>query len=353
MQITHCVVTPVTLNMRQPVTIGVHPPITSITAIFIRLETRDGRNAWGCAIAHPDLTGEQPAHALRACQHVADRVRDLNPTNLEYSMAELAQATNDSLAARCAFDLAIYDLFCLAADMPLYRLLGGYRNRIQTSATVSIGSLEETVEAAQMRARHGFRMLKIKGGRDPQEDIARVNAVHRVLPDHILRLDVDGQYSVRQALDVAEALSGMLEMFEQPTPPDDLEALSQVTRRSRIPILADQSVCGPASALRLAAGHHANGLCVKVAACGGLHDARQVDTIARAARLATMVGCLIEPALLIAAGLSLALCSPNVHYCDLDGYLDLAHDPTSASFRLEDGWLIASETPGLGCTVSL
>jgi L-alanine-DL-glutamate epimerase-like enolase superfamily enzyme len=92
---------------------------------------------------------------------------------------------------------------------------------------------------------------------------------------------------------------------------------------------------------------------VKVARCGGLRCARQIDAIARAAQMATMVGCVVEPALLIAAGLSLALSSPNVRYGDLDGNLDLLNDPTQPGFHLEDGWLVASEVPGLGCTVKL
>jgi len=57
--------------------------------------------------------------------------------------------------------------------------------------------------------------------------------------------------------------------------------------------------------------------------------------------------------LLTAAGLSLALSSPNVKYADLDGFLDLEDDPSLPSFELKEGWLTASEVPGLGCTVSL
>jgi L-alanine-DL-glutamate epimerase-like enolase superfamily enzyme len=92
---------------------------------------------------------------------------------------------------------------------------------------------------------------------------------------------------------------------------------------------------------------------VKLATCGGLHCARQVDSIARAAQLATMVGCINEPALLIAAGLGLALSSPNVRYGDLDGHFDLVDDPTRPGFFFQDGWLVARDVPGLGCTVEL
>ena len=142
-------------------------------------------------------------------------------------------------------------------------------------------------------------------------------------------------------------------MLEQPTPANDLAALRQVTAHSSIPVLADQSVSGPASALELAANHRANGLSIKLAACGGLQGARQIDAIARAAQMAAMVSCYIEPALLIAAGLSLALSSPNVRYGDLDGCLDLANDPSQAGFQFKDGWLVATDVVGLGYTVNL
>ena len=87
--------------------------------------------------------------------------------------------------------------------------------------------------------------------------------------------------------------------------------------------------------------------------CGGIHCGRQIDAIARAAHMATMVGCVHEPALLTAAGLGLALSSPNVRYGDLDGYMDLEGDPTLPGFYFEEGWLIARNVPGLGCTVEL
>ncbi len=352
MQILKCEVIPVELKLQQPARLANLPEISNITAIFIRIETKDGRNAYGCTVAHPDLTGEWPEQVLRICQDCADLVADLHPINIEYSLAKISAAAKNSAAVMCAFDLAFYDLLGLAADIPLYRLLGGYRNQVQTSATIPLSTQKESVELAKGRAQQGFRMLKIKGGIDPQEDVARVRAIRRVLPNHILRLDADGGYTIEEALDVARALNTELEMLEQPVTAEDLVGLQQVTHNSPVPIMADQSVRGPASALDLATQQRVNGMSVKVATCGGLHCALQVDAISRAAHIATMVSCVIEPALMIAAGLSLALCSPNVQYCDLDGFLDITNDPTIPGFRLHEGCFTASEVPGLGCTVS-
>jgi len=353
MQITRIEVIPVELKLREVVRMAGLPEIRHITAIFLRLELRDGRSAWGCTVAHPDLTGEKPADVVRACQAASALAGDLNPLNMEYSLGVVASKLKHSPAALCAFDLALYDLLGLAADMPLYRLLGGFRDRIQTSATVTIAPVEESVEMAQARAGLGFRMLKIKGGVNSEEDVQRVKAIHRALPDHTLRLDADGGYSVKQALDVARELGKMIEMLEQPTPTADLEGLREVTHYSPVPVLADQSARTPASALTLVGGQMVNGLSVKLATCGGVHCAQQMVAVVRAARLDVMISCVVEPALLTAAGLSLALSSPAVRYGDLDGFLFVANDPTEPGFRLQDGWLIAGNRPGLGCGVTL
>jgi L-alanine-DL-glutamate epimerase-like enolase superfamily enzyme len=355
MQITNVEVIPVELDLRLPYRAAYHVgfEVERVAAVFVRIETRQGEVAWGCAAFDPDITGETLESVTRACRACADRALDLNPLNIEHALDQLAQLTTGTPSAQCAFDIAFHDLLGLAAGMPLYRLLGGYRDRIQTSITLNVGSVQETVEMARNRARQGFRMLKLKGGLAPEEDVRRVRAVHDALPHFTLRLDADQGYTVQQALDVARALEGKLEMQEQPTPAADLEALRQVTEHSAVPVLADESVRGPSSALEIATRRAADGLSVKLVTCGGLRCARQIDAIARAARLTTMVGCVNEPALLIAAGLSFALSSPSVRYGDLDGHFDLVGDPTVPGFVFEEGWLIATDVPGLGCTVEL
>jgi L-alanine-DL-glutamate epimerase-like enolase superfamily enzyme len=353
LQISDVEVVPVELSLRLPYRTAYHPEIDRVAVVFVHVTTRQGQAAWGCAAFDPALTGETLDDVLHACRACADRARDLNPLNTEYALDELALLTPGTPSALCAFDLAFHDLLGLAAGMPLYRLLGGYRHRIQTSVTISIAPVEETVALARDRARQGFHILKVKGGLDPDEDVRRVRAIHAALPHVTIRLDADQGYTAAQALDVARALEGQLEMLEQPTPAADLDTLLQVTRHSPVPILADESVTGPSSALEVAARRAAAGMSVKLATCGGLRCARQVDTIARAARMATMVSCVNEPALLTSAGLAFALSSPNVRYGDLDGYFDLLGDPSVPGFLLQEGWLIATDTPGLGCSVTL
>jgi L-alanine-DL-glutamate epimerase-like enolase superfamily enzyme len=354
MQFSRIDVTPAQLKLQTPVRTAKYPePFAQIETVFIRAEAvRDYGDAWGCAVLDP-FGKETLEQVTRTCQACAERLRDLNPLNTQYALAEISSLTDGLPSVRCAFDMLLYDLMGLWSGLPLYRLLGGYRDRIQTSITLGLDDVPATVEMAQKHAHDGFRILKLKGGQDPELDVRRVQAVRRALPELTLRLDADQGYTVRSALDVARALEGKLEFLEQPTPAEDLIALRQVTENSPVPILADESLHGPTSALEIVNQRAAHGISTKLSSCGGLDCARQIDTIARAGHLSTMVGCLHEPALLIAAGLALALSSPNVRYGDLDGSFDLSDDPTVPGFQFQDGWLIATEAPGLGCRVNL
>lgn len=353
MQIIKADVTPVELLLKQTVTMAGSPPVDSVQAVFVRLETRQGQSAWGATIAHPSLVGDDPGEVLRACRACADMAPDLHPTQIEYSLAQLEPLVQQAPTALCAFDLAFHDILGMAAGMPLYRLLGGYRHNILTSATIPVCSVKESVEYAHTLAASGFKILKVKGGLNSEEDVQRVKSINRALPYLTLRLDADGGYTVEQSLDVSRALKGKLEMFEQPVPANDLEGLSLVKRHSTIPVLADQSITGLSSALTLAAGNIVDGLSIKMVSCGGFRCARQISSIARAAHLSAMVSCLIEPSILIAAGLHFSLSSPVVLYGDLDGHLNLQSDPSIPGFKLQDGKLYATDIPGLGCMVDL
>jgi hypothetical protein len=89
MQIIRVEVRPVELSTEQPFRMAGVPQISHIKVVFVCLETLQYRNAWGCNIAHPDLTGGNPAHPIQIYKAYAERDLGLHLTSLEYSPPSL------------------------------------------------------------------------------------------------------------------------------------------------------------------------------------------------------------------------------------------------------------------------
>lgn len=87
---------------------------------------------------------------------------------------------------------------------------------------------------------------------------------------------------------------------------------------------------------------------IKLAKTGGIWRAMKLDAVAAAVGARTMVGCMDEAGLGIAAGLHMALSSPNVEYADLDGHVEFIDDPTYHAVRIVDGRVYPNDAPGLG-----
>ncbi len=255
-------------------------------------------------------------------------------------------------AAKAGLDMAVFDLAAQVAGVPLYKYLGGTRDRMVTDITIGIMPTPEAVEHAKRWVREGFRALKVKIGTDPRSDLERLAAIRTAVGSKVeLRIDGNEGYTWGQALQFARAAKDLdIAFFEQPVRATDLEGMRVLTESSPIPIMADEMVLTPNDAKKVKWGNAAKMVNLKLMKHGGVARAMEVDTICSSAGYPTMVGCMSEPQLSIAAGLHFALASSNVRWLDLDSHFNMASDPSSG-LAFKNGHLVVPDKPGLGITV--
>lgn len=322
--------------------------------IFLRLDTDGGARGYGCAAPDPQVTGETPEQVADALAGIAADVLHgadaLRPVHL---LVALREQLTELPGAMAAVDMALFDLLGKAAGLPLWRLLGGYRDCIETSITIGILPEQETVRRARERVAQGFRALKLKGGVDVEDDIARLLKVREAVGNGIeLRFDANQGYTPQEAERFLAGIAAAdLEILEQPTSSELPEQLGPLTRSASAAVMADESMVSRLDAFHLAGKQLVDLLNVKLMKVGGIDEALRVTAIGSAVGVRTMVGCMDEATLGIAAGLHFALARPSVSYADLDGHLDLVDDPTAGAVILRDGVLYPAERPGLGCVL--
>jgi L-alanine-DL-glutamate epimerase-like enolase superfamily enzyme len=258
-------------------------------------------------------------------------------------------------AAKAAVDMAAYDLLGQRHGLPVWALLGADSALApRTSFTIGIDTPERMAQKTQAALAHLYPTYDAATGSGPATPILKVKvgtprdgenlqAIRRVAPHAVIRVDANGAWTAKEAIAAIRELETFgLEFVEQPCAAADLEGLRLVRERAHLPILADES-CVVATDVPRAAPC-VDGINIKLMKCGGIFPALQLIFAARAHGLRTMLGCMIESSVAITAAAHL---SPFVDYADLDGHLLVVDDPF-AGVAVQDGRLVLPTVPGLG-----
>jgi L-alanine-DL-glutamate epimerase-like enolase superfamily enzyme len=347
MRITHIDYERLDLELTEPYTIA-YETIERATNFILHVSTDRGIVGFGCAAPDMGVTGETATDVEEAIRTIiSPALLGQNPLQYAYLLESLRGRLKSSATAMV--DLALHDIIAKLAGIPLFQLLGGYRDCIATSVTITILPMAETMAKATDYVGQGFGIIKLKGGLDVTEDLAKLTALRNKYPKLVLRFDGNQGYSLEEALRFVTGAQPLdVEILEQPTSVENEALMGKVSLGGTLPVMADESLKTLKDAFRLTRHDFTDMINIKLQKVGGLTQGLHINSVALAAGNEVMIGCLDECGLGISAGLHFALSRPNVVYADLDGHLDFVEDPFGDLFTLERGMLRPNGLAGLG-----
>ena len=365
-----------------PVACTVDPPYASAAgvqsrrgALLVEIETDSGIVGIGEAglgggateavigkVLMPLLIGEDPLLIEALWQKMFARTRQFGRRGVV-------------LHAISGLDIALWDIAGKAAQMPLYRLLGGARDRVEAYASGGFYQEGKSAaglarEAADYRAR-GFKGMKMKVGRnpstqthlrellgqkafcevDPAEDIRRVAAVREALgPDLKLMVDANCAWSPAMAIEVGRAMEPYnLYWIEEPVATDDIEGSVEVARALATPIAGYETENGLYGFRELIGRGAVDIVQLDLAWSGGFSECRRIAAYA-GAHHRMVAPHAFAGAVLLMASLHFAAAIPNGLALEWDQNPNAIRDELLTSeIRLEaDGTVRPPERPGLG-----
>ncbi|HEV8679344.1 MAG TPA: mandelate racemase/muconate lactonizing enzyme family protein [Stellaceae bacterium] len=272
-------------------------------------------------------------------------------------------------------DIALWDIAGKVAGLPVYKLLGAARDRVEAYASGGFyqegkGVEEIAGEAEGYRAR-GFKGMKMKVGRnpstqthlrqlignaevcevDPSEDIARVAAVRRALgPQAKLMVDVNCAWSPAFAIEMGRAMEPYsLYWIEEPVATDDIDGSAEVARALATPIAGYETEIGLYGFRQLIDRGAVDIVQLDLAWSGGFSEGRRIAAYA-GAHHRMVAPHAFAGAVLLVASLHFCAAIPNGLVLEWDQNPNaIREELLKEPLRLEtDGTVRVPERPGLG-----
>ena len=327
--------------------------VNSVEDVVVEIHTDTGAVGYGEAPPTGVITGDTTGSIIGAIRdHIAKTIVGRDVDDFEDLMIALNACIQKNTSAKAAVDMALWDLYGQLYKVPVYKLMGGARKSIVTDITISVNDPDEMVRDAQNAIARGYDCLKVKVGKEPEKDIARLSAIRAAVPkETLIRIDANQGWTPKEAVRI---LNGMqergldIEFVEQPVKAHDFDGLKYVTERSYVPVLADESVFSPQDALTIMQMRAADLVNIKLMKCGGLYNALKIASAAEVYGVECMIGCMLEAKISVNAAVHLACAKQIITRVDLDGPVLCGEDPILGGAVFNEKDITVSDEPGLG-----
>ena len=328
--------------------------VSRVEDIVVELHAADGTVGRGEAPPTAAITGETLGSIEAALRgHICPALVGREADGLEELLSAISRSIVGNTSAKAAAELAVWDLYAQQCGLPLWRLLGGGPNTLETDLTISVNDPETMARDTADAVARGYGTLKIKVGENPALDLARLRAVRAAAPEAVIRIDANQAWTPRQAVGLLEQMQAgglNIELVEQPVKGRDLDGLAFVTAHSPVPVMADESVFSPQDAMTILQRHAADYINIKLMKCGGLSNALRIAAAAEICGVECMIGCMLEAKVSVTAAVHLACARGIITRVDLDGPALCSADPVAGGAIFSGRHISLPEAPGLGIT---
>lgn len=329
--------------------------VEAINDIVVRIITDDGREGFGEAPATAVITGDTKGSIVTAIRDfIAPAITGMDIEDMDGIMRNMHKCIVKNTSAKAAVDMAVYDLYAKNLNKPLYKVLGGNENTIETDITISVNKVEEMVQDSLRGVEQGFRILKVKVGKEGLKDVERITAIRQAVgKDIVIRVDANQGWQPKDAVRIIRAMEDKgldIDLVEQPVDAHNFEGMKYVTSNVFTPILADESVFSPQDAIRIIQESAADLINIKLMKTGGIYEALKICGIAESFGVECMTGCMLESKLAVSAASHLAAAKGIITRHDLDGPALCRIDPYEGGPVFEGAKITMTEDAGIGIT---
>jgi L-alanine-DL-glutamate epimerase-like enolase superfamily enzyme len=348
MKIAKSETTAVEVPLERPFLAGGLHMVESVPFVLLKLYTDDGIEGLGYAFS-------LSRRAFRPLKATIDDLRDElagdNPLEPERIAGKLHRAfawggpvgiVNMAIAA---IDFALWDIAGKAYGQPLYRLLGGYRDRVHCYYSGALWrdySLEDLAEEGPAIVERGFRAMKMRmGSEKPEGEEARARVMRDAIGyDVDLMVDINQGWTPHQAIRMGRVIEPYRFFWlEDPVNHQDIQGSARVAAALDVPICAGEYHYGKEPFLRMLNAGAMDIAMIDLLRVGGITEWSKAAAIAETFNVQVASHLLPE----IAAHLVAAV--PNgltVEY--MPWSLPLFRETPS----VEGGEMVLTDKPGLG-----